>query len=425
MTATLARLDPIRSPIREGTRRLTRSWDKTPEKLRVARIAVVLVCLITGGVGMYTAYTRAQVARQIALHTEPLSTDAVQVYQSLADADAAVAAEFLPSSDKEAERVQYESAVKKAATSLAHAGTQANAQGLSTERISGIAAALPVYTGLVERARADNDNVGELREASARMQSTILRETEALQRDEAGRLDGQYRQARSQPVPALALAGLCLAVLAFVQVFLFRKTKRLVNVGLATAVVAIIGAAVWWAASMSESHPALRSSQRHSQSAAAALGQAQIAARQARTAELLTLQSSDSGSDERNFQTKMQLLARQDGDNQGAGGALGAAAAFASDADERAQVKAAVADTGDWRLAHGRLRTEPDTVKAAFDKLDRSLGHAVDLQNQAFDTDIDRAQSALRRPVAVIGVAALLAAALAAWGIGRRLEEYR
>ncbi len=438
----------IAPPERQGSsvpRRASRpvpGWRGTRRALRAARVGLPILCVVAGGIGVLSAQARVDVADEIADRTEPLSADAVEVYRSLADADAIVAQEFLVRSEeeKQAAQLRYDGAIERAAASLAHAGTQASEEGLSTERIAAVTQQLPVYTELVGRARADGD-LERLREASGLMQSTILRQTEALQRDESGRLDEQYRRTAAFPSIALGLAAVCLAALAFGQLFLFRRTKRVLNVGLLVATGLVLSTLLWWTVALSTSRPDLRSSQRRSQSITAALGPAQIAARQARTSELLALLASDPASDDNNFRAKMQIVARSDGDMQGVGGALGAARNLASDSAALERVDAALVETGAWLRAHERvqelamdepnaarelaLSTEAGGAAVAFEKLNEILSESVDEQRRTFTRDIGDARSALASVVPVTVLAAVVSAVAAAWGIGRRLEEYR
>jgi hypothetical protein len=400
-----------------------------------------ILCVVSGGIGALSAQARVDVADEIAERTQPLSVDAVEVYRSLADADATVAQGFLVSSEeeKQAAQLRYDGAIEQAAASLVHAATQASEEGLSTERITAITEQLLVYTKLVGRAQADSDPE-RLREASGLMQSTILRRTEALQRDESGRLDEQYRRTAALPSTALGLAAVCLAALAFGQLFLFRRTKRVLNIGLLVATGLVLSTLLWWTVALSTSRPDLRSSQRRSQSITAALGPAQIASRQARTSELLAL-ASDPASDDDNFRAKMQIVARNDGDLQVVGGALGAARKLAYSADLE-RVEAALDETGAWLRAHERvlqelktadlnaarelaLSTEAGGAALAFNELNRILSEAVYEQGTTFKEDIGDARSELASLVPVTALAAVVSAVAAGLGIGRRLEEYR
>lgn len=111
----------------------------------------------------------------------------------------------------------------------------------------------------------------------------------ALQRYESQNLNEQYARARAVPQGLLALGIVTLAGLASMQFFLARKTRRLFNVGLLAATAAVTIGCVWWTLAVRASNEDLERSRRHSQSVTDALGQAQIAAFQARPNEMLAL----------------------------------------------------------------------------------------------------------------------------------------
>jgi hypothetical protein len=419
-------------------------WDTTPGRLRVARLVLVLGILLAGGVAAYDTNARVDATRDIAGHLEPLNTTVTTLYQSLADADATVAAGYLSGGVEPNEvRARYDQDVVAATANLAQASTQASGEVVTTNRIADITAQLPVYTGLVERARANNRQglaVGAayLRRASDLMQSSILPAAAELQRRQAARLADAYQRAGSVPVVALAACGASLAGLIWVQVFLFQRTHRVFNIGLVAASGAVLAGLVWWTVAGMVSASFLTSSHRHSQSVSDALGPAQIAALQARAVESLELVNREGDASERDFNARMQLLAW----NNGAGGALGAARQFATDRQGQALVQAAVDDARGYATAHRDVRrlddlgdytnavdaavsTQKASAATAFDRLNSALNAAVEHEREVFRSDIDRAQGWLTGLPIGTGELALFAAVGVALGIRQRLEEYR
>lgn len=431
-------------PLRSRLRRLRRGLDRTPGKLRAARALVVAALLVTFLVGVSAALERVAVIHRIQTRTEPLSADVIQVYRLLADADATVAGEFLQAGEDLPEaRSRYDEDLREAAIRLAHAGTLAGEPSLRTRRIAEIAAQLPVYAALVERARTERElrqPSGQfLQQASDLMRSTILRLSDTLQRTESANLDAQYREARSVPGTVLAFGLAGLVTLALLQLLLFRRTKRIVNVGLLLATAGLVGAALWWAAALSATSSHLEAARDHSQAVTDGLGEAQIAARQARSSELLALVPG-AGESRQNFVDKMDVLVRPDPGGR-AGGALGATLQFAGTAKERDAVALAVGDANAWLEAHAKVLALIDGNRAAeavvmaidspsgsapaFNALDKKLTEAIDDHDAKFRVDIDQATKALSGFVIGTGLLGLAAAAVAAWGITLRLEEYR
>jgi hypothetical protein len=423
--------------------RLIADWNTTPGKLRLTRIVLVIGIVLAGVVGVLTANNRGNTTRDIAERLEPLNANVTTLYQSLADADATVAAGFLSGGVEPSEmRARYDEDILTATASLAQAGTQAAEEPVTAQRIADITGQLPVYTGLVERARANNRQdmaIGAtyLRNASELMRNVILPAAAELQRRQASRLNDAYRRAGAVPVVALAACAASLAGLIWLQVFLCRRTQRVLNIGLVLASAAVLTGLVWWTAAGMASAGSLARALGHSRSVSDALGPAQIAALQARAVESLGLITRD-GASEPDFDAWMQQLAR----NGGAGGALGAAMQFATDPEGRALVQAAIGDASGYAAAHREVRrlddagdynkavdaavnTQQASAAAAFDRLAAALQAAVDYERGAFSRDIDRARDWLNGLPTGIGTLALIAAVGVALGVRQRLEEYR
>ncbi len=423
--------------------RLIADWGTTPGKLRLTRLILVIGIVLAGVVGVVTANNRVDTTRDIADRLEPLNANVSTLYQSLADADATVAAGFLSGGvEPEEVRARYDHDILRATANLAQAGTQAGEEVVTANRIADITTQLPFYTGLVERARANNRQdlaVGAayLRRASELMQSSILPEAAEMQRQQASRLNDAYERAGAVPVVALAACGATLAGLIWVQVFLCRRTRRIVNIGLVMASGAVLAGLVWWTAAGTASAGSLARSLEHSRAVSDALGPAQIVALQARAVESLGLITRNDGS-EPDFDARMQVLAR----NDGAGGALGAGMKFASDPQGRALVQAAIDDARDYAAAHEEVQrlddageyikavdaavnTRQASAASAFDRLAAALQKAVEYERGAFARDIERARGWLTGLPVGIGTLALIAAVGVALGVRQRLEEYR
>lgn len=419
-------------------------WNTTPGRLRVAQIVLVLGVLLAGGVGVYAAVAQVNTTRDIAEYLEPLNANVTTLYRSLADADATVAAGYLSGGVEPTEiRTRYARDLVDATASLAQAGTQAEGEVVTAKRIADITTQLPTYTGLVERARANNRQdfpvgVAYLRSASELMQNSILPEAAELQQRQAARLDDAYRRVGSVPIVALAACGVSLAGLIWAQVFLFQRTHRVFNIGLVLASTVIITGLMWWTVAGMASANSLTGALGHSRSVSDALAPAQIAALQARALESLELVNRNGDAIEPEFDARMQLLAR----NNGAGGALGAAKQFATDQQGKALVQAAIDDAHSYATAHKEVRrldnvgeytkavdtalnTHQASAAAAFDRLTAALSTAIGYERGAFTKDVDHARGSLTGLPIGTGGLTLGAAAGVALGVRQRLEEYR
>jgi hypothetical protein len=232
--------------LRRRTRRFRR-WETTPEKLRVVQVVLVSACLLTGVVAAATLQARANATREIEDRTEPLAADAVDVYRALANADATVATEGS----------EYSRDIEEAARGLARAATLTARHSLTADRISDIAAQLPTYTAFAEKAlaaeRKPDERASSLSAASSLMQSAILRRAETFYRIESERLDAQYRRAAALPVVALLAGAASVLALLGAQLMIARRTRRMVNLGLGGATLAVLALAVWWTVAVSAS----------------------------------------------------------------------------------------------------------------------------------------------------------------------------
>jgi hypothetical protein len=137
--------------------KLITDWETTPGKLRVSRMVLVLGILLAGGVALFAANVRVETTRDIAEHLEPLNAHVTTLYRSLADADTTVAAGFLAGRVEPSQvRARYDMDLDLATGSLAQAGIQTGPEQATAVRITDITRQLPIYAGLVERARTNN-----------------------------------------------------------------------------------------------------------------------------------------------------------------------------------------------------------------------------------------------------------------------------
>lgn len=425
--------------LRPRNRRFRR-WETTPEKLRLVQVLLVSACLLTGVAAAAALQARANATSEIEDRTEPLAADAVDVYRALANADATVATDFRATrSTSSGGGSEYIRDIEEAAKGLARAATLTARDSLTADRISDIAAQLPAYTALAEGSltaeRDDDERASSLGEASSLMQSTILRRAETFYRIESERLDAQYRRAAALPVVALVAGAASVLALLGAQLMIARRTRRMVNLGLGGAILAVLALAVWWTVAVSASGDHLADSRRRSQAVSHALGPAQIAARQARASEILALVARDPYLYEPDFSARMQRLAR----NDGAGGALGAARYLVSDQAGRKTVTDTVDHARAWRAAHGQIVElqkvgrhgeatalgRHGSAAAAFMAIDKALADAVTRERAAFRTDVKQAQKAVAGLVPGTVAGMVVAAAAAALGVGQRLKEYR
>ncbi|MFK0296087.1 hypothetical protein ACIQU6_37215 [Streptomyces sp. NPDC090442] len=442
----------------EGLDRLRAATTTEPGRLRALGAVLALLVVVFGATTAWQVSDRSAAADDVVRRSQPLTADAADVYRSLADADTTAAAGFLAGgAEPEATRQRYAADLAKASHLLVKAAS--NARGADAEggpadpagaQIARLNQLLPRYAGLVETARANNRlglplGGAYLRYANEQMRSELLPAARALYVAETQRLAVDHQRATAWPWFALAAGVTAIGALAWAQRRHYRRTNRVFNRGLLAATVATAAALLWLAAGHTVARAGLSDAYGHGVRSLEALNVARIEALRARGDENLTLVARGAvlTRDQKDFyevdyQAGMRALA---GPGPKATGELGKALALADDAAGRGPVREAVAATGLWRERHAEARQADDrgdyeralakviggagSTGASFDRVDTGLGRALVHEQQRFRSAADGGRAAFDG-LAVGGAAlAVLAAAAALLGVGRRLSEYR
>jgi hypothetical protein len=416
----------------------------TPAKLRLLLIGLAGLSLCWGAAAAWTVAVHASAAANVVTVSEPLSLDAQQIYRSFSDADATEAAAFLSGGlEPLALRRRYEADIAQAARHL-EAAIAAAGQSAAGSRLATLSAGLPVYTGLVETARADNRlglplGAAYLREASGLMRATLLPEARDLYAQENAQLAAADGRATGLPYLALTVAVIVAALLFAGQRWLSLRTHRIVNPGLLLASIIGLASLIWLVSALTVARTQLLAARDRGSAPVGALARADIAALQAHADESLTL-IDRSGTDTDTFQADYRSLQGQLGPRPGT--LLTDAAAAAAGSRGARQATAAVSDATSWFTVHQRVRSLDDTgsytaaVRLAigsgtgdsggmFSRLDNELTSAIHSDQASFRSAAQAGQSALAGLEAGVIVLALVMAAGCAWGISRRLAEYR
>ena len=319
-------------------------------------------------------HQHASAAASVIVVSEPLSLDAEQIYQSLSDADATAANAFLSGGLEPAPaRQRYNADITQAAIRIQAASalvgpsvartelpgtlnTQASAVGSATgDDLAILSAGLPVYTGEVETARADNRlglplGAAYLREASALLRGTLLPAASGIYTRESGLLTSASAQATGLPLIVFAVVfGLGVGCVLYRSWrWLTRHTHRVINYGLLVAAIAAAASLVWLAGAFAVGRTELLNAQQHGSSPAQAFARADVAALQAHADESLTLiDNSGDDSYQKDFVSQQKLL------GAGPGTLL---AAVQAPAGSGVSVSAVEAAAQAWYRAHAALR---------------------------------------------------------------------
>jgi hypothetical protein len=426
---------------------LRRTAGTTPGRLGMAMVGLVVLSVLTGVLGLISIQGRASTLDDLTTNREPFSAAAQQIYRSLSDADATMASAFLSSSvPPDNLRERYQTDIQQAGASLAVAATDISGVAEATSPLSQLARGIPVYTGLVERASANNAQgfpIGSayLREADNLMQSTLLPAAQTLYSIDTQRLTSAQDDATAFPWVAAILVVALIVALVITQRYVRRRTNRVINVGLLVATIAVVVALLWSTTALILESVHVQHGRTAGSAPANLLAQARTNALQARTDEMLTLVARGG----QNYEGPFQGLKKAIGGSDGSGGLLGQVRAGSQDDTMSGQVdqaikaakswfdlhdQAATANSGgDYRTAAGiTLGTlgsgKPDEA-TAFDNVDNALAKATTQARTIFADQTNTASAWLTAlPIGVL-VLLVLAAVGAAVGLWQRLREYR
>ncbi|MGI5352440.1 hypothetical protein ACQEU8_30265 [Streptomyces sp. CA-250714] len=438
---------PRRTAWSEGVRRLRAAATTEPGRLRAVGAVLAALVLLFGAVTAWQISDRVAAADAVVDHSQPLSADAAHIYRSLADADTSASSGFLAGGDEpRSERRRYEKDIREASELLASAA--ANSQGSRTaqRQIAVLNRGLPVYTGLVESARADNRQGlplggAYLRYANEKMRGELLPAARKLYTAETRQLGGDYEDAKSWPLLAVGTGVVALAALGWAQRRNYRRTNRVFNRGLLGATAVSLALLVWLTAGHAMARSGLNESDTKGARSLHALNEARIGTLQARGDENMTLVARGGGAVyEESYKKQMARVAGRS--ERGAGsGLLDNARDAADDRAGSSAVEEAQDAVRTWQQRHKKARAEDDggnyedavarvigakdSTRESFDEVDRSLSRAGAHEQRQFEKAADAGRDWFAGLVVGALVLAVLGAAAAVLGIGRRLAEYR
>ncbi len=406
----------------QWTRRFVRT---APGVIGAVGAALALLALIAGLVSANTQSAKISRHDTALAHTEPLANAAQRLYVALSTADAAASTAYLSGGVESHEvRARYENALTDAAAALAEATT--GASDTETRAILGkISAELPTYTGYVEDARANNRQglpVGSayLRQASALMQGSILKNAGELQSIRLNQLHGDQDAITGLPLWTSGLLVLLLAACGAGSWVLLRRTNRWVNAGVVTAAGLTVLALLWIVATTIAASAAIDTG---ATARFEKLAQARILAQQARTEETLQLitRGNLDASEKRFAASSNQLRADLTGLLRADSPAV---KAFSGWQDGHRKEVAAYLSNNYRGAVDQSIKTDGTGSAAQFTALDEALKAELERTRQEVRDDVNTAGNALT--LSPIGTLALLLAATAAIVIGvwPRLKEF-
>lgn len=301
-----------------------------------------------------------------------------------------------------------------------------------------------MYTGLVERARANNRQGlplggAYLRYANQKMTGELLPAAERLYTAETGLLATDSADARRFPFLSLGAGIVALGALVWMQRRNYRRTNRVFNHGLLAATAAATVVLLWLAVGHTVARAELRGAMAHGQESLDVLNKARINSLKARANENLTLVARgavltpDGTRDqyETDYGTGMKELGAQ----------LEEARELADDARGSKPVKDAIDGVSTWQDRHRKARTTDDrgdydralqqvigpegSTGESFERVDDALERALAHEQDEFDTAAQDGRGALGGLPFGAAALAVLGAVAVIVGVNRRLSEYR
>ncbi|MFI5769928.1 hypothetical protein ACIA74_15465 [Streptomyces sp. NPDC051658] len=417
-----------------------------PGRLQIIGAVLALLVVAFGAVTAFEIADRASAADDVVGRSQPLSADAAAVYRSLADADTAAASGFLAGAQEPADvHAQYEKDVKEASRLLVRAAANTDASTKSGQEITTLNVELPRYTGLIERARANNRQGlplggAYLRYANQKMSNVLLPAAERLYAAETGRLGEDSDSARTWPFFSFGLGVVTLAALCWAQRRNYRRTNRVFNHGLLVATAASTVVLLWLAVGHTVTRSELHAADVNGQQSLDVLNHARIDSLKARANENLTLVARgavltpDGKHDkyETDYNTGMKALGEElrragqlAGDDDGGSRPVAKAVDAVSEWQGRHRTARTADDSGDYEGARTQIIGAKDSTGESFERVDKALEQALAHEQDEFTRAAEDGRGALWGLPAGAAALAALGAVAAIVGVNRRLSEYR
>ena len=269
MATTTASATVVQPQVRtERAAQVGRRAFTTPTQLRVGLVVLVAATAVFGVIAVRSVSRRLDAARAVGLVAAPQLVAAQDVYVKLADADATASSGFLKSAQEPPGLQQrYRDDIDNASRQLPAMAQRSNSAA-ARSAVTTVTDQLPVYTGLVEAARANNRQgfpVGAayLHEASQLMRNTILPAATTTYEDAATQLAaGDRAGSGAGEVTAVVVTGVGLIfLLILMMIFVASRTRRIINIGLAAAVVVVVALLIVPTVAFARERDALRRSQ--------------------------------------------------------------------------------------------------------------------------------------------------------------------
>jgi hypothetical protein len=408
----------------------------TPGKLRLFSIVLVVVTLLVMLIDLTVVSHRRSGVTAVA-DQSGLVVLAQRVQTELTDADAGAANAFLAGGLEPADQVaRYVNGTTGAADDLSSGSAAAGANGPDAAALRSMAERLTTYTGLVATAQADNRQgfpVGAayLRSASTLLHGTLLPQASVLAETSAGGTNHAEDRATAATDVALAVVATLalLALLVAVQLWITRRAKRAVNVGLAIATLLTLVLGVVVLGDLGSERSDVVRGGEHGYASVARVTAARALAYQAQGDESDALIARGNGqsyeSDLDTAAARVKVLISQAAATADAADLSGLEPAFDRWLAVDTQIR--TLDGGgqhDQAVALALGHAAGDSL-GAFTQFDAQIGDALSAEQQSFTHQTSEARKALDPLRWVVPAGAILIIVAVLGGIQPRVNEYR
>jgi hypothetical protein len=395
----------------------------TPQRLRLLSLGVVVVGLVIGVIGaLIFTYLAVSLSRAKADTAQLIRVQKIQ--SNLLSADATATNAFLVGGlEPPAQRAAYDQAMSSTSSLIAEA---AQAQPADGTALAALNQQVLSYAGMIEQARANNRQglpIGAqyLRNASAQLRSDALPILNNLVSANAARATDEMKAGAGYIVLVIALLGLGGVIAA--QVWLARRFKRKINVGMLASSIVLLVLVIGSLIVVLQLRSSLQEISSGSLAAVNTAADARINANDAKSNESLTLIARGSGQAfEAAWKSSADSVAENLGRLTDKPELVGQWQAYT---DVHTQIRA-LDDEGQWDKAVAKATgSANDSSNTVFGAFDSNLAGYLDGVSQQASNSLANEQPVMVVAAVLILLGGLAAALLGRRGVAERLREYR
>jgi len=395
----------------------------TPQRLRLLSLGVVVVGLVIGVIGaLIFTYLAVSLSRAKADTAQLIRVQKIQ--SNLLSADATATNAFLVGGlEPPAQRAAYDQAMSSTSSLIAEA---AQAQPADGTALAALNQQVLSYAGMIEQARANNRQglpIGAqyLRNASAQLRSDALPILNNLVSANAARATDEMKAGAGYIVLVIALLGLGGVIAA--QVWLARRFKRKINVGMLASSIVLLMLVIGSLIVVLQLRSSLQEISSGSLAAVNTAADARINANDAKSNESLTLIARGSGQAfEAAWKSSADSVAENLGRLTDKPELVGQWQAYT---DVHTQIRA-LDDEGQWDKAVAKATgSANDSSNTVFGAFDSNLAGYLDGVSQEASNSLANEQPVMVVAAVLILLGGLAAALLGRRGVAERLREYR